>query len=407
MGAELASGAGGKCLLFILADRLSRLIGKGEMPARYYNPGEVFDHVHLLTTSSDVVDPVALQAVVGRAQVHVHRLWTGADAVNAACTPVLERLWARRALDLAFRISPDLVRTGDRLTGYLGWRIRRDLGVPHIISLHADRDDQRQRMRWGPLRLMYEYERKYALRAFPDADAVVVVYESLQSFAEAYGARRVERIYNVISPDVGAYKSDYELSAPPSIVSVGRLIDGKLPVALIRAMAEIDAELTLVGDGPGRPELEREVRARGLEDRVRFIAAMPNRELCEALPRFDLFAAYNDYPGIPKAFMEALWAGLPVVVNDRQSRPVPELQGPWLLRVGDTPRGYAEGIGSLLADHARRGELARRGRAYALETFDPAATERQWADLYRRVMADRPCGQDPGDEPDPLHAGGS
>ncbi len=51
----------GKALLNIITDRLSHLEGKGEMTSRYYNPGEVFDDVHILMTNGDTPNPKNLQ----------------------------------------------------------------------------------------------------------------------------------------------------------------------------------------------------------------------------------------------------------------------------------------------------------------------------------------------------------
>ncbi|MBT7593622.1 MAG: group 1 glycosyl transferase, partial [Gemmatimonadetes bacterium] len=92
-----------RTLLFIIADRLSLLVNKGEMIPRYYNPGNVFTQVHLLTTSNDLVDPALVQIMVGNAMVHVHRLWSGDDRLNMALTPLTKGRLARRAIDLARR----------------------------------------------------------------------------------------------------------------------------------------------------------------------------------------------------------------------------------------------------------------------------------------------------------------
>ena len=40
-----------KTLLVIIPDRLTNLINKGEVTERYYNPGNLFDEIHLMMTS--------------------------------------------------------------------------------------------------------------------------------------------------------------------------------------------------------------------------------------------------------------------------------------------------------------------------------------------------------------------
>ena len=80
--------------------------------------------------------------------------------------------------------------------------------------------------------------------------------------------------------------------------------------------------------------------------------------------------------------MEALWLGVPVVVNEDQSRPVPELDGQWVRRVVNSADGYGDAVGELLEDACERQELGRRGREFAETTFHPAGAEAIAAELY-------------------------
>ena len=84
--------------------------------------------------------------------------------------------------------------------------------------------------------------------------------------------------------------------------------------------------------------------------------------------------------------MEALWLGMPVVINRDQVRPVPELSGAWLDRVDNTAEGFQGSIRRLLGDAEARAQLGRRGRAYAEKTFAPRQAEERQADVYRRLL---------------------
>ena len=372
-----------RTLLFIIADRPGQLAAKGEITQRYYNPGDFFDHVHILTTTNDRIDSELIAATAGRAELSVHSLWSGSDRVNMLLSPVLHRRWATAATDLARRVDIDVVRTGDRLTGYLGSRIKQDLGVPHILSLHTHRDDAIAHMPWGAHRLFMEYEKRYACQAISSADAVVIVYESLRDYAETYGGRRIELIYNVISPEVNTPRRDYSLHRHARAITVGRQIARKLPDQIIRAMAAVEeAELQVVGDGDAHDYLMQVSREAQVSERVRFERSLSNSELCRQLPEFDVFLAHTRYPEFPKTIMEALWLGVPVVVNEDQSRRVPELEGDWVVRVRNSPEGYGDAMKRILADEAFRRELGSRGRRYAEETFAPAQAEAQAASLY-------------------------
>ena len=153
------------------------------------------------------------------------------------------------------------------------------------------------------------------------------------------------------------------------------------------AFEQLDARLVLIGHGEGHEDLRRLVQRLGLQDKVEFVGAMANERLCAELIDYDIFAVHNAYPGIPKTVMEALWLGLPVVINRDQVRPVPELSGPWLERVEDTPEGYYEALRRLLDGRRERMELGRRGRAYAEKTFAPRSAEEGQANVYRELLA--------------------
>ena len=61
-------------LLVIINDRLSDLVRKGEITPRYYNPGGLFDEVHIVLTNDDRPDPTQLQTTVGRAILFLHNI---------------------------------------------------------------------------------------------------------------------------------------------------------------------------------------------------------------------------------------------------------------------------------------------------------------------------------------------
>jgi glycosyltransferase involved in cell wall biosynthesis len=146
------------------------------------------------------------------------------------------------------------------------------------------------------------------------------------------------------------------------VIFVGRLAPEKNLGALVEAVARVPgARLRLVGDGPERAALERAARGAGV--RVEFTGTVRNEAVPGLLNGATLFALPSRYEGQPKALLEAMACGLPVVGAD-----VPGIRE--VLRHGDTgwlcapdADSFARALRVLLDDAALRERLGRQARA--------------------------------------------
>ncbi len=381
-------------LLVIISDALSALVRKGEMTDRYYNPGDLFDEVHIVLTNHDRPDPAAVQKTVGTARLYLHNVVPPSFKRSLGWLPLRLRPWVEQGVALAHQIDPALIRVyGHETNGYLGAQLRHHLGIPLVVSLHTHPDQMRRRIAWRANwrhRLAAELARRLERVTLQSADRVIIVYEPQRGYALRNSARDLRLIYNIINPSHLRRKTAYRLHQPPRLLSVGRLIDGKNPANIIRAMTALDAHLTIVGSGTLDERLHALAHSLGLGERVTFVPALPNDELCRRLPDFDVFVTHTDYWEIPKAVMEPLLTGLPVVINRRYPQPVPELNGPWVRTVENTAEGYLHALARLLADERQRAALGQLGATYAWQRFAPHRMEQQTVDLYRELVPTLP-----------------
>ena len=383
-------------LLVIVPDRISDILAKGEYQPRYYNPGEVFDEAHILTITDDRPSLAGLQRTVGGAKLVVHSYPDDPTLVGRRPEFAIDwrlRRWARGGVEIARKVKPALVRChGADWNAYLASRIKAELGIPYVVSLHINPDVNPVR-RYAKAQLspaearhnrFYEHIEREGLR---NADLVMPVYKAILPYLERLGIERVEVCYNVLNQLHLRDKTDYALHTPARIVYVGRLFEDKNPENIIRAVARIpSAEFTVVGDGPIRGRLEALTKKLGVVGRVRFAPAVANDELCRMLAEQDIFAVHTEYWEISKSVLEALLTGLPVVINRRHGPAVPELEGDFVLMVENTEAGYYEALGRLLTDHGHREALGRRAFAHARSLWAPAITEAKYAAIYRRFL---------------------
>lgn len=385
-------------LMVFIPDRLSDLARKGEIIDRYYNPGDLFDEVHILPTNNDVVNLDWVQKTVGSARVFVHNHPLPSYRATLGWRPLFLRKWLAEGVRLAERIGPCLLRThGNYVNGLLAATVKKQLGTPMVTSLHTHPDvDLRGVVPWRQLgaRLFCESLTGFERATLQAADVVLPVYKSIVPYAERYAKGRVRIAYNFVNPTHIQTKTDYSARKPVRIVSVGRQFEQKNPENIIRALKHLGASLTLIGDGPIHARLVEIARTEGVTDRVTFVRSMANDDVCRKLPEFDLFAVHIDSFGISKAIIEALLTGLPVVVNRRHSEPVHELEGDWVHLIENTPEGYAEGLQHLISDESARQTLGKEARSTAWKRYSPIACENRFARIY--------CDLVPGLTPPPL-----
>ncbi|MCG8591472.1 MAG: glycosyltransferase family 4 protein [Proteobacteria bacterium] len=194
-----------------------------------------------------------------------------------------------------------------------------------------------------------------------------------------------------------------EAGRPFSVLAVARLIPKKGIDTLIRALArtlendELDWRLVIAGDGYERAALEALVEALGVRRRVRFEGSVPNARVRELMAEADLLGlpcrtdALGDRDGVPVVLMEAMAAGLPVVVGD-----LPAVRE--LVEDGETGRvvapddvpALARVLVQLCENPAEARRLAAAGRRRVEDEFSAAPNIDRLAVALQR--AGRPGG---------------
>lgn len=171
-------------------------------------------------------------------------------------------------------------------------------------------------------------------------------------------------------------------SRPLAILSIGTLHEVKGQTHLIEACRRLaldDVAFTcrLVGDGPDRAALERQIADAGLADRVELLGQRKRDEVIALLEASDVLVAPSvptrggKREGIPVVLMEAMSAGVPVVASALSGIPELVADGETGLTV---PPGDAAAIAAALRrladDPDLRGRLGVAARRRVVADFD-------------------------------------
>jgi glycosyltransferase involved in cell wall biosynthesis len=145
--------------------------------------------------------------------------------------------------------------------------------------------------------------------------------------------------------------------------------------------------LRLVGDGPLRARYEEQCRRLGIQDQVEFLGY--RTDMPELLADTDIAVLTSIKEGLPRAAIEAMAMGLPVVATRAPGTREVVRHGETGLTVeiGDET-GLANALALLIDDPALRARLGEQGRKVALEEFDERPVTDALRELYRsRLLA--------------------
>jgi glycosyltransferase involved in cell wall biosynthesis len=179
----------------------------------------------------------------------------------------------------------------------------------------------------------------------------------------------------------------------PIVLSVGRLEPVKNHVMLFDALQLLRERigeagvpiLRLVGDGPSRARYEQLVARRGLGWAVEFLGYRYDIPQLNAAADVAVLTSVKE--GIPRALMEAMAVGVPVVATDVKGSREVVVDGAtgFLVPLGDAA-ALADRLALLLERPGLRQQLGRRGVQHARLTCDEERVVERLAGLYRSAL---------------------
>jgi glycosyltransferase involved in cell wall biosynthesis len=223
-------------------------------------------------------------------------------------------------------------------------------------------------------------------------DRVVANSETTRRALLANGIEPVEVIYS----GARSRAPRPPLESPPTVAYAGRLVPEKGVDILLRAFAQIlaqlpGARLLLAGEGPERGRLERLARELGLGESVSMVGHLPGPELervldtawAQAIP-----SLWDEPFGL--VALEAMMRGTAVVGSETGgfAEVVRHGETGLLVPPGDV-RALARALLAVLGDPETAEALGRAGHRVAESGFDEAQYVERFLHLYRTLLTRR------------------
>lgn len=266
-------------------------------------------------------------------------------------------------------INPDLVSTHSSKAGFLGRIAARSLKIPVIFTAHgwAFTSGKTKKSR----RIFRVLERS----VLPITDYFITVSDydrRLGLKLLGVSPDKIITIYNGM-PDISdTLRANTQQEGVVNIVKVARFDKQKNHEELLQAVQGLDSiHIHFIGDGPLEQNVKLQAERMNESERITFWGSRDDVD--QILAKGQIFALISNWEGFPRSTIEAMRAGLPVVVSDvgGAGEAIEEGVNGFKIRQGDV-KTLRDRIEKLVSDPLLRQRMGEAARNYYEEylTFD-------------------------------------
>jgi glycosyltransferase involved in cell wall biosynthesis len=248
--------------------------------------------------------------------LHLHRL----PAFGSGQKSFLLSQWLLLILCMKYRPTHLLAQCpvlGGLAAALWAWLAR----VPLLVELHGTHYFEADQPGLSG-RLRHKFYRFASILTFTAARTIRTLSQDMTvRLSERFGTKVAARALDIpprVNLEYFYPKQDYAVGDKLKLICVGGLVPNKNHVALIDdlAAAGIPLTLTIAGSGPLHEHLAAQVlalAARGVA--LHLAGEVDHKTLARLLHDSDIYVHYSLAEGVPRAILEAMAAGLPVITS--------------------------------------------------------------------------------------------
>lgn len=219
--------------------------------------------------------------------------------------------WASRYVRFFKRIHSkndfDLVHCHDHYGAFVGDKIKKQLNIPYICTIHNSNIMNDKLVDW---------KKSYLPRILKNANGVISVGKKLANTLESkYQIRKVKVIPNYIDTDQFRIKP-YRKSSDFRFLFVGGLESHKGVLELVQAFHQSKIEgasLHIVGTGILDDEIKEYIKEYKLHNTISLYGEVANNKLPEIYNSAHVYVSVSKYETFGVTVLEAMSCGLPVL----------------------------------------------------------------------------------------------
>jgi len=230
----------------------------------------------------------------------------------------------------------------------------------------------------------YKNMREFFICYVGQLDKCIVLNEDIQEKYSKNLGIKTQVIYNARS-FASNEKSDVNF---PMFIACGGFNSAKGFDLLIKSFTIFSKSnsgwnLTIIGDGPSRPQIEKMIKTSNLTDRIKLTGIIKNVE--EVMRTASVFLLSSRWEGFPMTVTEALELGLPVIAYDITAMgPLVENGKEGLLAPSFDVQVFAGCMTRLANDESERKRMSKNAIAKTSE-LSAEKIAAQWKELFEEL----------------------
>ncbi len=367
------------------------------------------DEVHVITCDHPSSAPPE-EDIRG---VHVHRVTPVCHAndfihwihlLNGAMHTRADQLihdWIRPDEQLRKRETENgiVLHAHDWLAHFCGRELKHEFKLPLIATIHATeygrnsgiRTEMQRQIASTEWQLTYEAWRVIVCSRYMEQEVIEQFQlppDKIDVIPNGVKADKFE--FDFAPDDARRFRAQFARPEEKLIFFVGRMVPEKGAHLLLEALSKVrkripEARLVIVGGGDSGP-LKQQAEELGITDRVTFTGFVSDESLLRLYRVIDVACYPSLYEPFGIVALEAMAAGIPVVVSDAGGLPeVVEHNVSGIVCPRGDSDALADAIVGLFRDPARARQLADNGHRRVREVFNWDRIAAQTQSVYSRV----------------------
>ena len=374
-----------KKITIIINDDVNELIRKGEIKNNYYNPKKFFDHIQVILLNNKSIDKKKTFNQLfdcEKLDIIFYKKTIFKILTNFFLFYFFGFETNRDLVNKVKKFNPKILRNYTiNFSIFFVYYLHCKTNIKFITSLHCNISSLTKNNKLIN-RVYWILILPFLKKILSKASFLILKHKGLEKFIKTIN-KSFETIYTINNKHI-IRKKKFNIKKKLKIYNVGRQEKWKNPIILCDKIFK-NFNITLIGNGILHNLIKNKIRNKKLKN-IRLIKSIDNRILCKQLKNFDIFIHFSEYQEFPNTVMEAMLAGLPVIICKKKSTIVEEYNNKNFILSNDNETSLFNSINNIVSSKKKYNQISLSNYKYAQKNFSPFLMEKKEIDIYKKIF---------------------